>query len=102
MGREIVKVPRDFVHPGLEVDDPEPGAHHEVLYYLPEHEKTCFQIYENVTEGTPVSPIFETIEDLASWLERKGNDKEAIAQFLEWGHYPSLVTSADGTWKIEP
>jgi len=28
----------------------------------------CFQIYETVSEGTPVSPVFETKEDLIEWM----------------------------------
>ncbi|MFP5041640.1 hypothetical protein [Parasediminibacterium sp. JCM 36343] len=31
-------------------------------------EQTHFQMYEDVTEGTPISPVFEKVEDLASWL----------------------------------
>ena len=30
---------------------------------------TCFQLYETVTEGTPTSPVFETVEGLAQWCE---------------------------------
>lgn len=39
--------------------------------YMPdwtEAELTHFQMYENVTEGTPISPVFEKPEDLAHWL----------------------------------
>src|SRR5574338_986242 len=27
-----------------------------------------FMMYENTTEGTPISPAFETLEELARWL----------------------------------
>lgn len=33
-----------------------------------EHEKTHFQMYEDTTEGTPISPPMQTEEDLARWL----------------------------------
>lgn len=31
-------------------------------------ERTHFQMYENTTEGTPISPVCETAEELARWL----------------------------------
>lgn len=34
----------------------------------PVEEQTHFQMYEDVTEGTPVSPVCEKVEDLALWL----------------------------------
>jgi hypothetical protein len=39
--------------------------------YMPdwgEDEKTHFMMYESTTEGTPISPAFETPEELARWL----------------------------------
>jgi hypothetical protein len=40
-----------------------------IEYYIKEKkEKTWFQFYENVTEGTPLSPPFETKEELIEWL----------------------------------
>lgn len=53
MGVEIVRVPLAFEHPTDADGDVIPGAHHEPLYYLDPSQKTGFQIYENVTEGTP-------------------------------------------------
>ena len=91
MGIEIIKVPHGFEHPRNDGGKFEPGAHLEPLYFLSDEDKTCFQIYENVSEGTPVSPVFESLEQLISWLEVQGNKKEVLSQFLEMGHYPSLV-----------
>lgn len=34
----------------------------------PESERTHFQMYETTTEGTPMSPVFATPEELAHWL----------------------------------
>lgn len=34
----------------------------------PERRKTHFQMYENVTEGTPVSPVMASKKELAQWL----------------------------------
>ena len=33
---------------------------------------THFRMYESVSEGTPISPPFETAEKLASWLVDTG------------------------------
>jgi hypothetical protein len=46
-------------------DPPEPK------YYRPnwkEGEATWFQIYETVSEGTPISPPFATKEELVDWM----------------------------------
>lgn len=34
----------------------------------PDAERTHYQMYETTTEGTPISPVFETPEQLARWL----------------------------------
>ena len=91
MGRLIVKVPEGFAHPKDEAGEYVPVAHLEPLYYLSEEEKACLQVYEDVSEGTPVSPIFGSADQLTSWLIAQGNSEAVVAQFLEWGHYPSLV-----------
>lgn len=39
--------------------------------YMPEwteEEKTHFQMYEETSEGTPISPVMKTPEELAKWL----------------------------------
>jgi hypothetical protein len=56
-------------------------------------QKSCFQIYENVSEGTPVSPIFRSGEELRQWMVAQGESPEAAAVFLKVGHAPSLVIS---------
>lgn len=44
-------------------------------YYLPDGlpEKTWFQAYETVTEGTPVSPPFATQQELIDYLVENGD-----------------------------
>jgi len=47
------------------------GCAPDSRYYMPnwkEEEKTHFMMYENTTEGTPISPAFATAEELAKWL----------------------------------
>ncbi len=43
--------------------------------YMPDWPKevtTHFCMYENTTEGTPISPVFSNIEDLSRWLANNG------------------------------
>ena len=35
----------------------------------PEDQRTHWQMYEDTSEGTPISPVMETPEELAHWLE---------------------------------
>jgi hypothetical protein len=47
------------------------GKRPERNRYMPvwaEEEKTHFMLYETTTEGTPKSPAFDNIEELAQWL----------------------------------
>lgn len=79
-------------------------------YYRPEFSAPadCFQIYENVSEGTPCSPVFESIEGMIDWMTRpidrssefnKGEDwqcmqgmtLEQAKKFCEYGSSPSLI-----------
>jgi hypothetical protein len=47
------------------------GSPPDVNYYRPEwadEERTHFQIYETVSEGTPCSPVFATLAEVADWM----------------------------------
>ena len=69
-----------------------------------EVEKTHLMMYETVTEGTPISPVFSTPEELAHWL----TDNEAsacgdqVASYEGWlrvaqgGYAPSMVMDSAG------
>ena len=47
-----------------EMDEPDPAD------YMPDSaERTHYQMYETVSEGTPISPPMTTKEALARWLE---------------------------------
>ena len=94
MRREIRRVPGNWVHPkdargeyiplhehfpylAEEIDE---GLHDgwlknepphfgiAVMPQWPKHERTHLQMYETCTEGTPISPVRETPEELARWL----------------------------------
>lgn len=98
MGRELRKVPADWVHPkkdgrhiplydgyehtvaefqkrvishGIEDALDYFGEIHSDNYMLigvTESERTHFMMYEDTSEGTPISPAFATAEELCRWL----------------------------------
>ena len=56
-----------------------------------EAEATCYQIYEDVSEGTPVSPVFETLDEMVAWLIQQGYSEKAAKGFADDGWVPSMV-----------
>lgn len=94
MGREVRKVVADWDHPvdengrlipmrktfpysaaevaeGLRDGWLEGGPPHYNVPVMPQWPKelcTYFQMYETTSEGTPISPAFESTEELARWL----------------------------------
>ena len=94
MGREVRMVPKNWEHPKdekgnyipmhtefpYEQSEVEEGLRDGWLCGEPPHydvdvmpdfkpeEKTHYQMYETCTEGTPISPVFESPQKLARWL----------------------------------
>lgn len=95
MGRQLVRVPPDFEHPVDQRGDPVPGAHLEALYKLDAAACSSFQVYENVTEGTPVSPVFDSAEDLVRWLVQQGYSDQTAKALISEGSVPSFVVTHD-------
>ena len=63
---------------------------------------TWFQVYENVSEGTPVSPPFATKEELVEYLVEHGDfwseggfSRKAAEAFVKDEYAPSMII-ADG------
>jgi hypothetical protein len=48
-------------------------------------EPTCYQVYETVSEGTPVSPVFETLDAMIVWLVSEGYSQVAAERFAKEG-----------------
>ena len=48
-------------------------------------EQTCYQIYETVSEGTPVSPVFESLDAMIAWLVNEGYSQTAAERFAQSG-----------------
>ena len=73
---------------------PDP-AYYRKRKWTPE-EATCWQYYETVSEGTPLSPVFETAEALVRWLvEVEGHSEKAARRFVLCEE--AVVTSTKGS-----
>ncbi len=76
----------------------EPRAE-EYMPDWPDAERTHWQMYEDTTEGTPISPVCATPEELAHWLADNGASSfgDMTATYDQWlamirqGWAPSMV-----------
>jgi hypothetical protein len=92
MSRELKRVPMDFDWPLNKVwkgylckDDYDPLS------------GDGYQVWETVSEGSPISPVFETSDKLVNWLVNQGYSESASQKFLEVGWCPSgLFTQETG------
>lgn len=107
MGREIQRVPLDFDWPlhkewkGFlypDFDDSLSDEQEEELfeewydnerYDPPEGEG--WQVWETVSEGSPVSPVFASSEELVAWIVSEGHTPGAAKAFVRIGYVPSMV-----------
>lgn len=126
MGREIRRVTKDWQHPKCEngrliplmssdmyescMDDfkngdwcdEEPPSKDEFMPNWSEEETTHIMMYETCSEGTPISPAFETPEELARWLTDNNASAFGVmtATYEEWlatcksGYAPSMMFSS--------
>ena len=102
MGREVRRVPKDWKHPRnehghfvplFEGGEKEERLRGNFMPEWPDAERTHLMMYENVTEGTPISLAFETPEELARWLADNGASAfgHMTATYEQW-----LVTCQKG------
>jgi hypothetical protein len=61
-----------------------------------------YQLWETTTEGSPVSPVFATIEELAEWCAGNatvfGNIQNTKEQWLaSFRNEPNLITHREGS-----
>lgn len=129
MSREIRRVPMDWQHP-MEWREqwdrrdmavrmmlvPRPLLDRDILQFVedgeefdastlmpefPEGTSTGYCMYETTSEGTPISPVFETPEELARWLADTGASAfgRSTATYEQWlsmiqvGWAPSAMSS---------
>lgn len=108
MSREVRRVPPDWQHPayGRVVARPEGhGVWNPVWHRLTDSEmdsliggrpRTHYQLYETVSEGTPLSPVMDTPEHLARWLV----DNRITASGWETGTYAQWLAMIRGSGMI--
>jgi len=53
-----------------------------------------WQLWENVSEGSPVSPVFATRDEFIEYLIDEGYSLKAAENFTDIGYAPSFVMSA--------
>jgi hypothetical protein len=77
--------------------DGDPPNKYDFVEYLPE-EATWYQLYENASEGTPVTPPFETKEELiehlvkvGEFIDEKPYGRKRAQTLVESGRGPSFV-----------
>jgi hypothetical protein len=62
----------------------------------PEQQRTHYMMYEDTSEGTPISPAFATPEELARWLV----DNEASAFADQTASYEGWLAVARGAFAV--
>ena len=102
MSRELRKVPAHHQHPRKSNN-----------FYIPtpreeQAQGDWFQVYETVTQGTPVTPPFQTLEELEEHLVKNGDTltqrggyppppRKSIRKFLAAGYADKTRITPDGT-----
>lgn len=62
-----------------------------------EEEATHYQLYQTVSEGSPISPVFPSLKELGEYLQNHGDDwgkfwtAEGVRQLVELGWTPSMT-----------
>ena len=72
---------------------PDPESYRPVAWT--EEEATHYQVYETVSEGTPISPIFENLDQLIEWLIKEGYSEKSAKAFAKSGWVMSGVFSPE-------
>lgn len=73
------------------------GMPPDLDYYRPkwEQEATHYQIYEDVSEGTPISPVFASLGEMKEWILAQGYSEHDADQFIEYEWAPSFIFTSD-------
>lgn len=75
--------------------DPEYQAAYDAWEQTEPPEGDGWQVWENVSEGSPVSPVFATADDLVQWLIEQGYSEAAARAFVKQG-YALTMAIVDG------
>lgn len=107
---DIEAAERDYQKRPIPEDPEDDEGPPNPLYYRPawtEAEATAYQMYETVSEGTPVSPVFATEAELVDYLVAKGDysdqwnrrggwKREIAERFVRNAWAPSAVSNGNG------
>jgi|GEM_PF-1329355 len=80
------------------------GPPPDFMSYFPDFDqpRTAFQIYENTSEGTPISPIFINKDEMMQWLLNQGLNSDVIDEFISRGGMTSTyITGENGAVEEE-
>ena len=58
-----------------------------------------YQVWETVSEGSPISPVFPTAEACVIWLVGQGYSEKAATAFVQTGWVPSMVMTGGKLYK---
>ena len=67
---------------------------------IPEGTPLGYQLYETTSEGTPVSPVFATLEELAAYCGDPANDVTVFAS-MTWTAEQWLASFKAGTTDVD-
>ena len=67
---------------------------HEYMPSWSDEERTHYQMYETTSEGSPISPVMESPEELAQWLV----DNAASSFAGQTASYDAWLRIAQGGW----
>ena len=94
---------RKFFRYYWEYAGPPPDEEYCRPAWTPE-QATHYQVYENVSEGTPVSPVFATLDALVEWLVSEGYSRTAAENFAKtgWAMSAKFIIRPDGSGIYAP
>lgn len=107
MGRDVMRVALDFdwalnktwdgfINPfEYDEDAEEQSAEYEAWQETPPPAGDGWQLWENVSEGSPVSPVFKTREELLVWMADNKYANWVLKEVAEHGE-KSYIPSAWG------
>ena len=71
---------------------PQRESYRPIWFKSPTH----YQVYEDVSEGTPISPVFVSLEEMRTWLLGEGYSEHATDRFIKSGYAPTFIMSKKG------
>lgn len=74
---------------GWEGEPPDPRIYRRESWT--EDEATAVQLYETISEGTPASPVFATLDELGAWMIEHGYSPQEVAKIISLGRLPSGI-----------